>query len=287
MGLKSASRLPKSREHLKWRNRAALMIVVFAGVVGGSTYLLNSQDIDPVQFYANMANPSMRFVRIQPGLRKEQMADIYGKTLAWNDQNKEAFLSAAGAAKDVSTDVDGYYLPGSYWFDKNAGGAEVGSEMIEKFNNTINKEVIKKKTSNLKKNVNIDTAVRIASIIQREAAGKEDMRLISGVIWNRMFKGMNLQMDATLQYVKGTSTDWWPQVKSEDKALESPFNTYKYKGLPPTAIANPSVAAIEAAYNPINTSCLFYIHDNNRQIHCTSSYEVHKQNIQRYLVGKR
>lgn len=286
MGLKTAPRNLKNRNHRKWRNRAITMVILFAAMVGFASYFLNSQGIDPAEFYANMANPSMKFVKIQPGLRKEEIADIYGKVLAWNDQNKEAFLTAADLALDEEN-VDGYYLPGNYWFKRNAGGAEVGKQMVEKFNTTVNNKVINNKTSNLKKNINVDTAVRIASIIQREAAGKHDMRLISGVIWNRMFNGMNLQMDATLQYAKGTSTDWWPQVKSQDKQIESPFNTYKYKGLPPTAIANPSIDAIEAAYNPVNTSCIFYIHDNNRQIHCTSDYEVHKQNIQRYLVGKK
>lgn len=257
------------------------MALVLAGVVGASTHFLKSQDIDPVAFYSNMANPSMRFVRVIPGMRKEEIAEMYGKTFAWNDQNKEAFLNAAGF--ETGTNIDGYYLPGNYWFKKNVGGSEVGQDMVDNFNKTIEKEVLSKKTGNLKKNINVDTAVRIASIIQREAAGKHDMRLISGIIWNRMFAGMNLQMDATLQYAKGTSTNWWPQVKSADKYLESPFNTYKYKGLPPTAIANPSVAAIEAAYNPQKTSCIFYIHDNNRQIHCTADYEVHKKNIEKYL----
>lgn len=284
MGLKTAPQKPKSSRR-RWRNIAILALLVFVLIVGATSNFLTSQGIDPVQFYSNMANPSMRFVKVTPGMRKEEIATLYAKTLAWNDQNKEAFLNVASLESGIN--VDGYYLPGSYWFNKDTGGAEVGKEMITTFNKTINKEILKKKTSNLKKNINIDTAVRIASIIQREAAGKEDMRLISGVIWNRMFKGMNLQMDATLQYAKGTSTDWWPDVKSEDKNLESPFNTYKYKGLPPTAIANPSVAAIEAAYNPINTNCIFYIHDKNRKIHCTASYETHKQNIQRYLVGKK
>lgn len=281
MGLKTAPRRRKDEEFRKWSGLTLLVSLVFAGVVGGSTYLLTSQGIDPVQFYSNMANPSMRFVRVFPGMRKEEIADLYGKTFAWNEQNKTAFLNAADM--ETGSNVDGYYLPGNYWFSKDVGGAEAGQDMLENFDTTIQNQVLGKKTNNLKKNINVDTAVRIASIIQREAAGKHDMNLISGVIWNRIFLGMNLQMDATLQYAKGTTTNWWPQVKGSDKSIDSPFNTYKYKGLPPTAIANPSVAAIEAAYNPTKTSCLFYIHDRNRRIHCTADYEVHKANIEKYL----
>ncbi len=131
--------------------------------------------------------------------------------------------------------------------------------------------------------LDLDTAIRIASIIQREAAGPHDMRLISGIIWNRMAKGMSLELDATLQYVKGTEDNWWPSVKSKDKYLDSPYNTYKYKGVPPGAISNPSIDAINSVYNPQKTDCIFYLHARNRQIHCSKTYEQHLANIRAYL----
>lgn len=131
--------------------------------------------------------------------------------------------------------------------------------------------------------LDLEAAVRIASIIQREAAGPHDMRLISGIIWNRFAKGMSLELDATLQYVKGTENNWWPSVKSKDKYLDSPYNTYKYKGVPPGAISNPSIDAINAVYNPQKTDCIFYLHDANRKIHCSKTYEEHMRNIRAYL----
>ena len=124
---------------------------------------------------------------------------------------------------------------------------------------------------------------KIASIIQREAGGKKDMRLISGIIWNRIFAGMRLQMDATLQYAKGNEEEgWWPQVDPKDKNIDSPYNTYKYDSLPPTAIANPGMAALEAAYNPQKTSCMYYLHDKKGNIHCSKTYAEHKRNIEKY-----
>jgi cell division protein YceG involved in septum cleavage len=131
--------------------------------------------------------------------------------------------------------------------------------------------------------LDLDTAVRIASIIQREAAGPHDMRIISGIIWNRISKGMSLELDATLQYVKGNEDNWWPMVKSKDKYLDSPYNTYKYKGIPPGAISNPSIDAINAVYNPQKTDCIFYLHDDNRKIHCSKTYDQHLANIRAYL----
>ena len=109
------------------------------------------------------------------------------------------------------------------------------------------------------------------------------MKLISGIIWNRIFSGMKLQIDATLQYAKGSEEDgWWEKVNPKDKNIDSPYNTYLHKELPPSPIANPGLAAIEAAYNPQKTSCLFYMHDKNRIIHCAKTYEEHKKNIQKY-----
>ena len=93
---------------------------------------------------------------------------------------------------------------------------------------------------------------------------------------------MKLQMDATLQYAKGDASDWWPQVNPSDKNIDSPYNTYLHTDLPPTPIASPGLAAIAAAYNPLTTSCLFYIHDKHGVIHCSATYAGQLSNIAKY-----
>lgn len=96
---------------------------------------------------------------------------------------------------------------------------------------------------------------------------------------------MRLDIDATLQYIKGNSEDgWWARVYADDKYLDSPYNTYRTKGLPPGPIANPGLPAIKAALNPTATPCIFYLHDTNREIHCSVTYEEHKENIKKYLL---
>jgi UPF0755 protein len=129
------------------------------------------------------------------------------------------------------------------------------------------------------------TGLKLASIIQREAAGKDDMPLIAGIIWNRLNDGMNLEIDATVQYARGkTDTGWWAPIKAEDiKNINSSYNTYKNKGLPPHPIDNPSLAAIEAVLHPVETDCLYYLHDNNRRIHCVKTFKEHQANIEKYL----
>ncbi|MBU3668833.1 MAG: endolytic transglycosylase MltG [Candidatus Taylorbacteria bacterium] len=264
-----------------------LAILTFATFIGSSAHIFMAGNPDNfVSFYSNLANPYMKYVYISPGLRREEVAHTFQKALSWSPTQVREFLEAA--PKDDRGSLDGYYMPGKYWVEKGATGKAVAKQMIDNFNNTVSKKVIASKGTNpFNQKINIDTAVRIASIIQREAAGKHDMRLISGIIWNRMFKGMKLEMDATLQYAKASSTDWWPMVQGKDKYIDSPFNTYQNKGLPPIAIANPGLDAILAAINPQKTDCLFYIHDKNRNIHCEKEYSEHKANVEKYLIGRK
>lgn len=231
--------------------------------------------------YQNLANPYIRYVRIPEGLRKEQVADIYSKTLAWNDKDVSDFLSSD---KDSDTSLEGYYFPSTYIFPIDASGESVKNKMLQTFDKNVSTIVGNGNYTIDKDKVSMDTILKIASLIQREAAGKNDMNLISGIIWNRIWNGMSLDIDATLQYAKGSEEKgWWPRVLSKDKYIESPYNTYQNDGLPPTPISNPGLAAIAAAYNPQKTPCIFYFHDSNRKIYCSKTYEEHKRLIELYL----
>ncbi len=241
-------------------------------------YHLDYSLLKSLSFYENLANPSVRIVRIQEGLRKEEIADIFAAKLDWTEKEKDEFINAHLALK--STNLEGRYFPKTYLVQKDEEPLGVTSTMLHQF--TKESATIKKPKST--QIINQDTAIKIASIIQREAAGKGDMKLISGIIWNRLFNGMKLQIDATLQYAKGSEEDgWWEQVEPGDKNIKSSYNTYIHTGLPPSAISNPGIAAIDAAYNPQKTPCIFYLHDKNKRIHCAKTYEEHKRNIEKYL----
>jgi len=97
--------------------------------------------------------------------------------------------------------------------------------------------------------------------------------------------GMPLQIDATMQYTLGKNKDgrWWGAIDINEKQSDSPYNSYLHKGLPPTPICSPNIDYIEAALNPDETPCLFYLHDRSGQIHCAETYEGHLKNIDKYL----
>ncbi len=239
-------------------------------------YRLDPTLLTRLSFYVGLANPYIRIVKIDTGLRKEEIAEIVAKKLDWNEEAKNTFINSY-----ITSNIDnreGRYFPTTYLIYKDESPSVVSTTMFNEFSKQMGGIKTKSKI------INEDIIIKIASLIEREAAGKEDMALISGIIWNRIWSGMKLQVDATLQYAKGSEEDgWWEIVKAEDKKIKSPYNTYLYFGLPPGAISNPGLDALTAAYNPKSTSCLFYIHDKNRKIHCAKTYKEHKRNIELYL----
>jgi len=236
-----------------------------------------SKNATALALYNELKNPTHRYVAIAEGLRKEEVAEKYGRALGWNETKIAEFQKTPNAC--MYSGREGRLYPGEYLVSKNASIQKIQDEMERNFANAFSSII----TNDSEKMLDEDQIVIVASLIQREAAGAHDMRLISGIIWNRIFAGMPLQLDATLQYVKGDDGKWWPQVKSEDKYIDSPFNTYQNEGLPPAPIANPGKAALDAAANPVKTDCLFYLHDRNRTIHCSPTYEGHLLNIKNYL----
>lgn len=224
-----------------------------------------------------ITNPKYRYVTIPEGLRIEEIAEVFAKNLEWSEEKEKQFINTYPLCP--FTLGEGFLFPGTYLVHVDESAQVIKEEMKEALLKTVS-EILAGPEQNI---LNMSQVVTIASLIQREAAGKNDMRLISGIIWNRLFEDMPLQIDATLQYIKGDEKKWWPRVSSDDKYLDSPYNTYQKNGLPPGPISNPGKSAITAALNPTETSCLFYIHDKNRNIHCSTNYERHKQNISYYL----
>ncbi len=268
-----------SKRRLRKLKFPILAVLSLVGLLGGVMiyYSLDPALLARLSFYVDLANPYVRIVKIQEGLRKEQIAEVFANKLGWDANQMSDFMNYTPSV--YAKNLEGHYFPDTYLIPEDQTPSEVGAIMLDTFTKKTGK-IQKPKSKDI---INEDTIVKIASLIQREAAGKKDMALISGIIWNRLFAGMKLQVDATLQYAKGSEEDgWWMDVNPKDKKIQSAYNTYMNEGLPPSAISNPGLAAISAAYNPQKTECLFYLHDKNRQIHCTKTYEEHKKNIERY-----
>lgn len=231
------------------------------------TYNMNTvQVIDTL-----LNHPYQIWIVLVPGLRNEQIGERLQKRLNWSDEEEDQFITHA---------KEGYMFPDTYLFPVSNTPKEIADRMISNFNEKFDRRLQADLLSN---DVRNDTAIKIASLIERESGSAEDKALISGVIWNRLEDGMRLQIDATIQYALGKPGNWWPVVKVSDYKLDSPYNTYIIPALPPSPISNPSLASIQAAVYPEETRCLFYLHTPDKRIHCSETYEEHLEKIEDLL----
>jgi len=242
-----------------------------------------------------LKEPYMKWIVIPEGLRKEQIADIIGKELSWDEATKKKWIVTHTAMN--YEEIEGVSFPDTYLIPKDELPLDVANRLHAKFSEKF-APYYKEAT---KQNIKWDTLLKIASIVQREATGKDDMPLIAGILWNRLLKDMRLEIDATVQYVRDdiihygkapynvqltsytSEGSWWTPIKSGDTDIASPYNTYRNKGLPPHPICNPGIEAIDAVLNSAETECLYYLHDPSGQIHCAKTYEEHQKNIEQFL----
>lgn len=124
--------------------------------------------------------------------------------------------------------------------------------------------------------------VTMASLVEREAKVPEERSLIAGVLYNRLERGMLLQCDATLQYALGEHQE---RILYRHLTVDSPYNTYKYPGLPPGPIANPGRASLEAAVHPAATDFLYYVARPDGRHVFSRTYEEHRQAMRRLRRG--
>ena len=232
------------------------------------------------QWYDILAAPRARTLVIYAGERKEEVADSFGDILRWDHEERQLFLDLVASSTPMLE--EGMFFPDRYLTDKDSGPEEVAAAVSRRFN----EEVTSRYQRRVASQVSFEEAMIIASMLEREAYDFTDMREISGVIWNRLFEGMPLQLDATLQYAKGSLPygPWWPAPLPRDKYIDSPYNTYQNEGLPPQPISNPSLEAVLAALNPTETDCLFYFHSSG-DFYCSESYEEHVANL-RSIYGR-
>lgn len=225
-----------------------------------------------LNWYQNLASSVSRILVIYPGERREEVVSDFGDILNWSKEEKDLFSSYITETEPQL--VDGKFFPGRYVVESEATPENVADLLHKRFN----EEILSRYNDKVEKLVPIAQALAIASLLEREAYDFTDMRYISGIIWNRLFINMPLQLDASLQYARGSrpsEAHWWPKVVPADKYIDSSYNTYKNTGLPPAPISNPSVEAVIAALNPRVTDCMFYFHDSKGKFYCTKTYTEH------------
>ena len=193
-------------------------------------------------------------VTVAEGLTAKEISELFGD---FENFDKEEFWGK-------TINLEGYLFPDTYLFLPFAETEQIIGTMTDNF---------KKKAGDVGKDI-----VIMASLIEKEVPDSDDRKIVSGILWKRLKLGMALQVDAVFPYITGKQ-----KVLLEDLKIDSPYNTYLNKGLPPGPISNPGLDAIEAARNPKESPYLYYLSGQDGKTHFSKTYEEHLRNKEKYL----
>lgn len=206
-------------------------------------------------------------VVIPEGLRIDQIDELVSNQFENIDR---------GDFNDAARGLEGYLFPDTYYATQSLTAENLVTLMNKNFvekMETIADDLTASSRS-------LEEVIIMASLIEREASTLESKHIVAGILWERIAINMPLQVDAAFEYIyKKSAVD----LGSEDLLIDSPYNTYKNRGLPPTPIVNPGLESILAALNPTPSPYLYYITAPNGTFYYAETFEEHKQNIADYL----
>jgi len=173
--------------------------------------------------------------------------------------------------------LEGYLFPDSYLIPKSATPPRIIKIFTDQFRTALPRDAASRARS---LHLTIPQVVTLASLVEREAKADAERPLMAGVYYNRLKRGMPLQVDATIEY---TFPRHKTAISFADLASESPYNTYKHVGLPPTPIANPGRPSLDAAFFPKKSDYLYYVYMGNGRSAFARTLAEHNANVARYL----
>ncbi len=208
-------------------------------------------------------------ITIFEGLNSFEIADLFSRRFP--SFNKNVFLDLVEKGK-----LEGFLFPDTYFIMPNATEAEIIKIMNDNYY-----EKIKEVSEDVKRfGKSEEDVIKMASIIEEEARTMESREIVAGILWKRISIKMALQVDSSFKYINGKTT---ATLTNDDLKIDSPYNSYTNRGLPPTPISNPGLAAIKATINPKNTPYFYFLTDNEGNMHYAVSFEEHVANKLKYL----
>ncbi|MEI6848241.1 MAG: endolytic transglycosylase MltG [Chlorobiaceae bacterium] len=231
-------------------------------------YYLHTQKLDEVR------------VTLPEGINFKKAASILSKKL---DFDSTGFIVAASSShllrkfRIKAKNVEGYLFPGTYNFAWSDSPEEVAGFLISRFRKFYSDKL---KTSSVKAGLNETELLIIASIVEAETPLDREKPLVASVYFNRLKKYMRLQADPTIQYALDRTTA--RRLYYSDLTIDSPYNTYRYNGLPPGPICNPGSASILAVLQPADTRFLYFVATGTGGHNFSESLKEHQKNIIKY-----
>lgn len=212
------------------------------------------------------------WLKIIDGTRVEELVDSFPNNISFTGQD---FATKAKS-------LQGYLFPDSYlipeYFTIN--------QILDTIQTNFDKKFAEAKVNATNTKLTDQEILVFASIIEREARTLKSKQEIAGILLNRFEIGMALQVDASVQYARDSKTiplHYWDPLKPADLSIVSHFNTYKNRGLPPAPICNPGYDSIYAALHPLESDYMYYITDDDNQMHYAKTLDEHNSNVAKYL----
>ncbi len=179
--------------------------------------------------------------------------------------------------KPKSVSLEGYFFPDTYYLQRLESLESVARKMLENFDNKLTQEL---REEIGKQEKSIFEIITMASLIEKEVRGFEDKKIVSGILWKRLKNSVPLQVDATIIYITGKNTT---KVSIKETQINSPYNTYKYRGLPLGPICNPGLESIQASVYPKSSQYWYYLSTPEGKTIFSKTLEEHNIAKAKYL----
>ena len=223
-------------------------------------------------------------ITIPEGYRISEIAELLTKKISIN---KEIFIKES-RNKDLlnklnitSKSLEGYLFPETYHFSKHTAEKKIIQTMLSTFQQQMKTKNIQDQIQS--SDMSLHEIITLASLIEKETGMNGERKHISSVFHNRLKRKMRLQTDPTVIYA---IENFDGNIRKKDLAIDSPYNTYRYKGLPPGPIASPGIKSIVAALNPIKTNHLYFVSKKDGSHQFSSSLKEHNRAVQKYQLKK-
>jgi uncharacterized YceG family protein len=245
----------------------------------GAVLVIAAAVLVPVLMARGPGVPAPTKLVVPEGRRAAQIYASIDRVLglATGTTRRKAVSVVLDLPQPAVSNPEGYLFPATYPVDDESTPASLLSYMVNTANQRFGAHRIS--TGALRNHVTIYQTVTIASIVQAEADTVSDMGKVARVIHNRLARGMALQMDSTINYALNRST---LDITHQDTGIDSPYNTYERKGLPPTPIGNPGDEALTAAINPTRGDWLYFVTVAPGDTRFTDSFAEQRRNVEEF-----
>jgi UPF0755 protein len=244
------------------------------------------QPMTPVAVIDKIARGEVYIIPVTfpEGLTIAEMSKIVeshglGPASAFIRASKEASL--VRSLDPAARDLEGYLFPDTYPLSRHTDAPRLVRLMVERFEHVFTADM---QEAAKVRGLTVRQAVTLASIIEKETARPEERPVVAAVYYNRLRNRMALGCDPTVIYALLLAGKYTGNLRREDLSFDSPYNTYRYAGLPPGPIASPGKASLEAAVHPADADYLYFVSRNDGSHEFARTLEEHNRNVQKYQV---